>query len=721
MKTNPGQFPAKNPNSVLSVQKDGTVFYSNAAGKSLLHEWGVKIGEKLPSHIRDIVQRVISHYSPEKTEINVGNRNYLVVFSPLPEQECVSISGFDISDQKKLEEKFLESEEKYRNIVETSNEGIYFVNNEGKVTFANKMMETSGYSLDEIIGSPVWNFIPEESLPVAKKEFEKRLKGISGSYELKLIRKDGSYIWTYITAKPFFNKKGKFKGYLAMMTDITERKETEEKLQESEEKYRNIVEIANEGIAVLDSEETVTFVNNKVIDMLGYAPEEVIGRPMWGFIDEEYRPIVKIRLKKRRQGMSESYEMKLTHKNGSSIWVFLNVKPLFDKDGNFAGSLSMLTDITERKESEEKIQRLANIVESSNDSIITESLDGIITSWNKGSEQVYGYLAEEVLGKNMSILEPDNLKGEVKQLADDIKQGKKIKNYETLRVRKDGTIINVSVTLSPIFDQSGKFVAISCIAGDITEKKIADKLLHEKQMAEVANRTKSEFLANMSHELRTPLNSVIGFSDMLHEQAYGELNEKQLRSVENISKSGKHLLNLINNILDISKIEFGKMELDYKNFELATKLNMILNILFPIANKKNIKIEIDMDDKLTSICADEDKFVQIMYNLVDNAIKFSYENSLIKIGVRKKVDLVEITVDDTGIGIKVEDQHKLFKPFSQIYSFSSNKIQGTGLGLLLVKQIVHLHEGYVWFRSNPGEGCTFAFTIPINSKKENSR
>ena len=224
----------------------------------------------------------------------------------------------------------------------------------------------------------------------------------------------------------------------------------------------------------------------------------------------------------------------------------------------------------------------------------------------------------------------------------------------------------------------------------------------------------------MSHELRTPLNSIIGFSDLLYEQAYGELNEKQLRSVGNISKSGKHLLNLINDILDLSKVEAGKLELNYKEFELATKLNMIRNLLSPIADRKNIKIEIDMDSKLTSIRADEDRFVQIMYNLVDNAIKFSYENSLVKIGARKKGDMVEITVKDTGIGIKAEDQNKLFKPFSQVDSFSSKKFQGTGLGLSLVKQIVHLHGGYVWFRSNPGEGSTFAFTIPINNNKGNS-
>ena len=201
---------------------------------------------------------------------------------------------------------------------------------------------------------------------------------------------------------------------------------------------------------------------------------------------------------------------------------------------------------------------------------------------------------------------------------------------------KDGRVWFVQAI--PVTEEDGTIIGVLETCREITERKIAEKLLQEKQMAEVANRTKSEFLANMSHELRTPLNSIIGFSEMLHEQAYGEMNEKQLRAVGNISKSGKHLLNLINNILDISKVEAGKMELNYKDFELAAKLNLIRNLLSPIADRKNIKIEIDMDSKLTSICADEDKFVQIMYNLVDNAIKFSYENSLVKIGARKKGD-----------------------------------------------------------------------------------
>ena len=494
-----------------------------------------------------------------------------------------------------------------------------------------------------------------------------------------------------------------------------QRKRSEEALRLSNIYNRSLIEASLDPLVTIGHDGKITDVNDATEQVTGYSRKDLIGTDFSDYFTEPenartgYKQVF-------TEGTVRDYPLEIQHKDGQITPVLYNASVYRDENGKVIGVFAAARDITAIKKAEQKIQTLANIVESSNDAIITASLDGNIASWNKGAQEIYGYLAEEVLGKNISILEPDMLRGETKRLADEIKKGKKVKNYETSRLKKDGTTINVSVNLSPIMGQSGNLVAISCIAGDITEKKIAEKLLHEKEMAEVANRTKSEFLANMSHELRTPLNSIIGFSDMLHEQAYGVLNQKQLRAAGNVSKSGKHLLNLINNILDISKIEAGKMELDYKNFELSSKLNTIRNLLSPIADRKNINIEINIDSKLTSICADEDKFVQIMYNLVDNAIKFSYEDSFVKIEARKKGELVEISVKDTGIGIKTEDQNKLFKSFSQIDSFSSRKHQGTGLGLHLVKQIVQLHGGYVWFRSNLGEGSTFAFTIPVDSK-----
>jgi PAS domain S-box-containing protein len=237
------QFPAINPNPVLRVGKDGTVLYSNEAGEPLLHEWGVEVGEKLPSYIGDFVQRVISQNRPEKMEVKVGKSIYLVSFNPLPEEECVNIYGFDISNQKELEEKSRESEEKYRNIIEVANEGIWILDSEAKTTYVNnKIAEMLGYSQEEMIGRFVWDFIDEKSEAILKLNIEKRHYGINEVYELKLIRKDGSLLWALISAKSVFNKDGEFTGSLGMFTDITERKEAEEALKKAHENLEEKIE-----------------------------------------------------------------------------------------------------------------------------------------------------------------------------------------------------------------------------------------------------------------------------------------------------------------------------------------------------------------------------------------------------------------------------------------------------------------------------------------------
>ncbi|RPJ77424.1 MAG: PAS domain S-box protein, partial [Alphaproteobacteria bacterium] len=243
MKAKIEQFPAKNPNPVLSVAKDSTVLYSNEAGEPLLHEWKVEIGEKLPSSIVDRVQRVISRNSPEKMEVKAGNRVYLIVFHPLPEQECVNISGFDISDQKEVEGKLRESENKYRNIVETSVEGIWIFNALSETTYVNeKMAEMLGYKPEEVIGRFIWDFASEEDKDIFQIKLANRKQGIDEVYELKLIRKDGSPLWVSVSAKGFFDDAGKFEGSVGMFTDITDRRRAEEALRESEEKYRVVAD-----------------------------------------------------------------------------------------------------------------------------------------------------------------------------------------------------------------------------------------------------------------------------------------------------------------------------------------------------------------------------------------------------------------------------------------------------------------------------------------------
>ncbi|MCF6159251.1 MAG: response regulator [wastewater metagenome] len=239
----------------------------------------------------------------------------------------------------------------------------------------------------------------------------------------------------------------------------------------------------------------------------------------------------------------------------------------------------------------------------------------------------------------------------------------------------------------------------------------------QSKRVEAANKAKSEFLANMSHELRTPLNAIIGFSEVLRDKLYGDLNEDQMDFILDINSSAHHLLQMINDILDLSKVEAGKLELKYEEFEISKVIEGVLNTLKGLYSKKHLSVEISLHDPAERIVADSVKFKQVMYNLLSNAIKFTQENGNITIRSRMlkdELDFIEIAVSDTGIGIAPEDYTKIFVEFKQVDSSISRKYEGTGLGLTLTKKLVELHGGKIWFESKLGVGSTFYFTLPRN-------
>jgi signal transduction histidine kinase len=246
--------------------------------------------------------------------------------------------------------------------------------------------------------------------------------------------------------------------------------------------------------------------------------------------------------------------------------------------------------------------------------------------------------------------------------------------------------------------------------------RMSEELGRLYQQLEAASRHKSEFLANMSHELRTPLNAIIGFSEVLEQRMFGELNAKQAEYMQDIVASGRHLLSLINDILDLSKIEAGRLELELGSFDLPAALENALVLVRERAGRHQIRLDLAVDGRVGRLVADERKVKQILLNLLSNAVKFTPEGGRITVTATQRDGAVEVAVSDTGIGIAPEDQETIFEEFRQVGPRSAQKREGTGLGLTLTKKFVELHGGTIWVTSEPGKGSTFTFTLPVRPR-----
>jgi signal transduction histidine kinase len=287
---------------------------------------------------------------------------------------------------------------------------------------------------------------------------------------------------------------------------------------------------------------------------------------------------------------------------------------------------------------------------------------------------------------------------------------------------KDGEGIGVITLLNPLpgYKLNAKQLALLQTFSDqaviaIENVRLFREIQDKSRQLEIANQHKSDFLANMSHELRTPLNAIIGFSEVLLEKMFGEVNEKQLDYLKDIHSSGKHLLSLINDILDLSKIEAGRMDLDIAEFDLRSALQNALTLVKERAQRHGIELSLEADEAIGSFRADERKFKQIMLNLLSNAVKFTPEGGTVSVRARSVGDAVEVAVADTGVGISAEDQKSVFEEFKQVGRDYTKKAEGTGLGLALTKRFVELHGGSIRLESSPGKGSTFTFTIPRQS------
>jgi PAS domain S-box-containing protein len=350
---------------------------------------------------------------------------------------------------------------------------------------------------------------------------------------------------------------------------------------------------------------------------------------------------------------------------------------------------------------------IENLVENAADVIICTDLNDLILTWNRGAEVILGYGKEEVIGEHLSILLPPERFHELEEMRAKVQNYGPVRDIEVRAVRKGGFMIYLSLSVSPIRDADGKIVSFLRVAKDITEKKHYERRLKE------LDKMKSDFVSNVSHELRTPLTSIKGSVDNMFDGITGPLNEKQIRYVTRIKSNSDRLGRLINELLDLSKIEAGKISLDPIDLSLYDVAKEVAENMRQVATGKLIKLEVVSHDGDAKAWADRDKVVQVLMNLIGNAVKFTPPQGEITVVIQRNNDeWVQVSVSDTGPGISKEEADKIFHKFYQVPQGSEQTSRGTGLGLAICKALVEMHGGRIWVESELGKGSTFIFTLP---------
>lgn len=461
--------------------------------------------------------------------------------------------------------------------------------------------------------------------------------------------------------------------------------------------------------------------NQSAERMFGYRADEVIGKSITILfpsdrLDEE--PDILARL--QRGERIEPFETVRVRKDGTPIAVSVTISPIHDCQGNIVGASKIARDITHNVELE---GRFKAIVASSDDAIVSKDLNGVVQSWNQSAERMFGYTAEEIVGKPITILFPPDRLNEEPKILEQIRRGQRVDHFETIRLHKDGRALDVSVTISPIKDSIGRIIGVSKVARDITSIKrvlrereeLLKREISARTEAERVGRMKDEFLATLSHELRTPLSAILGWANLLRTEETGASQVFQ-EGLEVIERNARAQAQLIEELLDMSRVINGKLRLDVQTVDLQVVVADAIESVRPAAEAKGIRVTRVLDPKAGPITGDPNRLQQVLWNLLTNATKFTPKGGRVQVSLRRVNSHVEITIADSGQGIAADFLPHLFTRFSQADSTIARQHGGLGLGLALVTSLVELHGGSVTAHSEGlGQGATFVVSLPLTA------
>ena len=475
----------------------------------------------------------------------------------------------------------------------------------------------------------------------------------------------------------------------------------------------SIVASADDAIISKSLDGTITSWNRAAERIFGYTEAEAVGQSIHLIVPPELHEAEEEVLRQVRLGQGvDHYETVRLRKDGTRVDVSLTISPIISADGEVVGASTIARDVGDRRQLERDAQHFAAIVASSDDAIASKDLNGIVASWNGAAERMFGYSASEMVGQSIRKIIPDDRQQEEDNVLSRIRRGERVEHFETVRLRKDGSLVSVSLTVSPIRGPDGSILGASKIARDIGDRKRAE---NERQrllaVAQEASRLRDEFLATLSHELRTPLNAIVGYVRMMQSDLL--VGEKRARALDTVARNVTSLAQIVEDILDVSRIISGKVRLDIQRVDLAPIVQSALDTVRPAADAKGVRLIAIADPRTPAVSGDPERLQQILWNVLSNAVKFTERGGQVQVRLEQVNSHIEITVTDTGTGISPAFLPHVFDRFRQAEGGMNRTAGGLGLGLAITRHLVELQGGRIFAVSEGiGHGSTFRIELP---------